>query len=465
MSDLVILGGGVTGLAAGVELLRRSERKVLLIEKADRVGGLASTIDLDGWGADMGSHRVHENYDPRALELIRSLIGADLLVRTRRGRVRVAGKFIDYPPNLLTLLAGIGGMRAVRAAADYLRRGKSRTDNFKARAESAVGGELYRLFYHPYAVKLWGVDPSLLAADPAAQRTGKLGWRRLLSEAARLVRRRPPSYLYPRHGIRQIAAALRAEFIRLGGTVRTSAEVNAIQTERGRVTRIEFRQGPGADGRAVSDIREPRAVISTLPLRRTCGLLGADRALNGLGYRALKVLYLFYPASAATPHETYYIPDPDRRIGRVSRPAAYSGDLAADPERALFTVELPCSEGDAVWTAEDGALAADCHRELTGLGILPAGTGLKGIAGSVRIPDLYPVHTIGWKDRLGTVLNDTVRASGVFPAGRSALFLHCNIDHCIVMGTRLARHIADGGGAEAWLRTVQDEFFGFEVKD
>jgi protoporphyrinogen oxidase len=465
VSDAVILGGGVTGLAAGVELLRRSGRKVLLIEKEERVGGLAATVDLDGWGADLGSHRIHENYDPRALELIRSLIGPDLLTRVRRGRVRVAGKFIDYPPNLLTLLAGIGGARSVRAAADYLRRGKAGADNFKARAESAVGGELYRLFYHPYAVKLWGIDPSLLAADPAAQRTGKLGWRRLLSEAARLVRRRPASYLYPRHGIGQIAAALRAEFIRLGGTVHTSSEVTAIQAEDGHVTRIEFRQGPGADGNGVSEVRGPRTVINTLPLRRTCRLLGADQAMSGLRYRSLRILYLLYPAAAATPHETYYIPDPDFRIGRVSRPAAYSAELAADPDRALFTVEMPCSEGDAVWTAGDGPLVADCHRELTGLGILPAGTGLIGIAGSARIPDLYPVHTIGWKDRLGAVLGGAVRSSGSFPAGRSALFLHCNIDHCVLMGTRLARHIADGGGAEAWLRTVQDECFGFEVKD
>jgi protoporphyrinogen oxidase len=468
MSEIVILGGGVTGLAAGIRLTQVFSGRVRVIEKEAAPGGLASTVDLGGWGADLGSHRVHNNYDPRALELIRPLLGDDLVRRTRLGRIRIAGRFLDYPPNALTLLSGIGWKRGIAAFGDYLTRRKPTADaavNFESYIESEVGRELYRLFYRPYALKLWGVAPSRLAADPAVQRLTKLSARRLRSDAVRFLLRRKPTYLYPRLGIGQIADALREAFVRAGGTVMTSAEVTGVEIHRpasadspgSRVAEIRL-----ASGQTLTD---PQAVISTLPLRRTLGLIGQTLDPEELSYRALRVLYLMYPAEAASPYETFYIPDPEFRIGRVSQPAAYSPGLAADGRTRIFTVEIPCSEGDSVWTAAADTLAADCHRELIALGIIRPGIPRPECRGSVSLPDLYPVHTIGWKGRLESVLDRAVNASGIYPAGRSALFMHCNIDHCLVMGMRLADHLAGGGSAEDWLGVTRSEFGHFQVKD
>ena len=56
MTRFVIVGGGPSGLAAAFEATRHGAAAVV-IEKLDRVGGLARTLDRDGNRYDIGPHR------------------------------------------------------------------------------------------------------------------------------------------------------------------------------------------------------------------------------------------------------------------------------------------------------------------------------------------------------------------------------------------------------------------------
>jgi len=53
MKKIVIVGGGIGGLAAGALLLKRGY-DVTVVEKNIRVGGRASYLEIDGYGFDMG---------------------------------------------------------------------------------------------------------------------------------------------------------------------------------------------------------------------------------------------------------------------------------------------------------------------------------------------------------------------------------------------------------------------------
>src|SRR3954453_20596635 len=86
---IVVLGAGVTGLTIASELQRVSGRKVIILEKGIAVGGLGGSFSLEGVELDVGSHRIHPSYEPTAARFLTQLLGDDLLVRKRRGRICV----------------------------------------------------------------------------------------------------------------------------------------------------------------------------------------------------------------------------------------------------------------------------------------------------------------------------------------------------------------------------------------
>src|SRR6185312_14335280 len=65
-ADLIVLGAGPAGVGAAQRAARAGHR-VVLLERAGRVGGAAGSITVAGIRADLGSHRLHPTIEPRIL--------------------------------------------------------------------------------------------------------------------------------------------------------------------------------------------------------------------------------------------------------------------------------------------------------------------------------------------------------------------------------------------------------------
>ncbi len=110
--DVVIVGGGIAGLAAAWELHRRGRRAVVL-ERRARPGGVILTERIDGFTIDAGPDSLLVQ-KPAALELCRELGLGDRLVKTipprtafilRAGRLRSLpeGSVLGIPTRLAPL--------------------------------------------------------------------------------------------------------------------------------------------------------------------------------------------------------------------------------------------------------------------------------------------------------------------------------------------------------------------------
>jgi len=95
---IVILGAGITGLTAGWALSKSKGGNVVILEKSDLIGGLATTFTRNGFSFDLGSHRLHDGYDPEVGTLIRDLCGSDLIRRDRRGAHLPSAHTVAVPP-------------------------------------------------------------------------------------------------------------------------------------------------------------------------------------------------------------------------------------------------------------------------------------------------------------------------------------------------------------------------------
>src|SRR5207245_11051332 len=107
---VVVLGGGVAGLAAA-HYLAKGGWPVTVVEKSAALGGLCGSFQAHGFTLDHGPHKLY-SVVPGILDEIRALLGDRLIEHRKRNRVRLLGRFMDYPLTLGNLMPLLGPARA-----------------------------------------------------------------------------------------------------------------------------------------------------------------------------------------------------------------------------------------------------------------------------------------------------------------------------------------------------------------
>src|SRR5947199_9005351 len=104
-TPIVVLGAGPAGLATALRLARQKLFAVTVVERNNSIGGNAGSFLLDGVNVDYGSHRLHATCCEPVLNDIRAMLGPDLLVRVRHGRMCIRGRWVHFPLQPVNLLA------------------------------------------------------------------------------------------------------------------------------------------------------------------------------------------------------------------------------------------------------------------------------------------------------------------------------------------------------------------------
>jgi protoporphyrinogen oxidase len=471
---IVVLGAGITGLTAAWELSRSFPGRVVLLEKAAAVGGLAATSSTeDGFTFDIGSHRLHRDNHPAVNQLIADLCGPDLLKRERRGQIFIHDRPFRYPPSALDIMTAFGLKDFVRFGLGYLRARLGRLtqggepDNFEDYTTSAVGRGLYERFYKPYALKLYGMSPRDISKDAAVSRVRKFAATAIAQDLKkRFTGTARRTYLYPSRGIGQLATTLQQRFVDNGGEILFISRLDALRIrDDNEIDVVAFHTRDGAPRELATD-----TFVSTISIDALHHLirLESDQGRTpdfDLKWRGLRLLYLVTSEKVQSENETFYFPELHVPFGRVSEISKYSPSLSPDPNRTLLTIEIPCSPGDETWTMADERLADVCTAGLHKLGIVHSPTRGDATMFSRKIEKVYPVYDLGWQDRFERIYQRLNSIDNLYMVGRGALFLHCNIDHCMLMAIKLSRHLADGsGGKEAW-EAIRKGFFDYRVRE
>ena len=125
---LLVLGGGIAGLAAADEALADGCGAVI-IERESTPGGMLRTDRREGYSFDRGGHRFITAL-PWVRDRIEELVGDRLLARARRSLVLIDGTTVAYPLAIEDLVRRLGLTANLRALASYLRtRRWSRADD------------------------------------------------------------------------------------------------------------------------------------------------------------------------------------------------------------------------------------------------------------------------------------------------------------------------------------------------
>ncbi|MFT5206909.1 MAG: protoporphyrinogen oxidase [Candidatus Omnitrophota bacterium] len=472
---IVIIGAGITGLTTAWQLSQKTNQEIIILEKSSESGGLAATVENSGFTFDMGSHRIHEQYAPEALSLIKELIGDALVKRPRKGQIYLNGKMHSYPPSMLHLFSSYSKRDSAQFIADFVKASiKSRINpqkphDFESYVSNAIGLRLYESFYKPYALKLWGLPPSQISYEPAKNRLKKFCFKEMLNDIKKtLTNKTKRHYYYPASGIGAIGCKIEKRLTDNGIKVLYNTAPLSYKIDRN----LSIKSLLFEDASGKSQEIETQTVISTIPMHilHEQITLPSDKVTKpkfNLSWRGLRLLHLITPNINYSENETFYIPDPKFLIGRVSELNKYSPQLNVATGLTGLTLEIPCSPEDSVWSMSDKDLAQHCVKELFALNILSSSElSSDSKFHSNKIPHLYPIYKIGWKDEFNKVFNYVHQISNLYTIGRSALFLHCNIDHCMVMGSELATHLTrEQPSKQDWVQQVNRKYFDFYVRE
>jgi protoporphyrinogen oxidase len=452
MADLAVLGAGPAGLGAAYRAARRGF-EVMVLERAERVGGLAASFEVAGVRVDHGSHRLHPSIEPRIMGELTSLLGDDLQRRRRNGRIRLGGRWLAFPLRAPDLAARMPRGLALGAAWDaawaWARR--PRADTFAEVLRTGLGPTMCRRFYFPYARKLWGLEPEQLSGEQARRRVSAASptamLRRVITSASD---DQAGVFYYPRRGYGQLAERLAEAAVAAGVDLRLGTAVRGVR--------------PGAHGVEIATDHgawQAGAAWSTLPLTALCTLVDPPppaevrAAVDGLEYRAMLLVYVVLEAPRHTRFDAHYLPEGWTPVTRISEPKNYRDATGTDPaDVTVLCAEIPCDRGDAVWQLDDAAAG-----ELVCDALARSGLPQPPVAGVAvrRLARAYPIYRVGVEQRFAAADAWIAQQPNLLTFGRQGLFAHDNAHHALAMAWGAADALGDDGRVDAasWARARQ----------
>jgi len=422
--DVVILGAGLTGLAAARHLRVRYR----LLEAADRVGGLCTTVAERGFRFDRTGHLLHLR-DRRIRAWVVGLLGDRLLRIERRSRIFSHGVYTRYPYQANTFglppRVAYECLSGFLAAWDRRERGPEPRD-FEQFILKHFGTGIARHFMIPYNTKLWGVPPRELSTDWTDRFVPKPDREDVLQGAVGLHDRElgyNAEFYYPRRGIGELPEALHA-------ALRRKAEfgmgVEAVDLRR-RVVRAG-----GADVPF-------RWLVSTLPLPELCRRLqGAPAwvARTAARLRCVPLTYLDVALERRPGNDFHwsYVPEPRLPFYRVGAYSNFSAELTPPGKGALY-VELaargPFRRRD--WPAVE--------RGLVEMGLIRGGHDVRFVRPRV-LPFAYVIYDRAWRRSRERLLG-FLREHRILSVGRYGGWEYSAMEDALLAGRAAARIVEE----------------------
>lgn len=454
--DVVVLGGGITGLVAAYRLGQRGDRPhVTLVEAGARLGGKLLTTTVDGFVVDAGPESLAPGRPHAAalaaelgVELVETAPGAPGAVLVK-GRLRTMpdgiGGFMPRRIRPLATTRLFSPWGKLRMAAEPVLPARSDPDDesLESFATRRLGREAYRRLVEPVASGIFCADPStlsILATMPflrtAESTHGSLVKAVLAERKAAKPGVRRPGLMSPSTGMGAIVDALVS---RLRADERTDVRLGTRATQ---VRSVDGRYAVtlvGSDG--VEHELHADAIVIATPTPAAAAVLeslGAEepaRILRAMATGSTMTVSLGYDATGLPdldgilPAHGYLVAGPGRGpVRSVTRSSAKFPGRAPDGHE-LFRVAV----GDDGEEVDDATLVSHARAELRRtLGI----TGAPVVALVQRWTGVMPQYAVGHLDRVRELELALHAFPGVVVAGSAVHGL--GIPDCVASAERAA---------------------------
>jgi protoporphyrinogen oxidase len=459
-AGIAVLGAGPAGLTAGYALALH-ERPATVFEADGTVGGIAKTVEFNGYRFDLGGHRFFTKLGPIE-RLWDELLGAELLTRPRLSRIYYEGQYFAYPLEAADVVRRLGTIEAARCALSYLWSRPRRPhdpETFEEWVTSRFGRRLYDAFFRSYTEKVWGIPGSEIRAEWAAQRIKNFSLSKailtLLGLRTEHVTTLIEEFRYPRLGPGQMWEACSERVESAGIPVLLNERCVAIRHSGRRVESIATRTNGHESEHPVD------AVLSTIPLQELIRILDPEPpaevldAAGRLRYRDLVVVALITTQEEPFPDNWIYLHDPETRAGRVQNFGAWSRSMVR-PGTSCLGVEYFCFEGDEIWEMSDQEAVELARDELARIRLIDPSQVVDGV--KVRVPHAYPMYDSAYREAVATIRRYLEGYTNLLTFGRNGLHRYNNQDHSMWTAVLSVLNLVEGTRYDVWSVNTDEEY-------
>jgi protoporphyrinogen oxidase len=453
-----ILGGGPAGMAIADGLIDANAGPFVVLERGERLGGLAQTVPWGDAGAhDLGPHKIF-SLDPALVKRVENLLSpSDWLTRDKVSSIYMRGHYLPYPPSPFSL-AGVFGLPAfVKMVFGYgmakiaTLLGSAEPKTFEEDLESRLGAPLYDILFKPIAVKLWG-DPRTL--DVKLSR-GRVQTPALSEVIGRLLGIKKSSefealtFRYPKGGLGRLWDAIAAKG-NGKGEFRLGHTITGLDVSGGRVTHIHYTAN-GTNGSF--ELGADDYVVSSLPLALMAHLLkdAVPASIPALAQKVvnlndLLLVFLHVDKPDLVKESWVFIPDPAVAFHRLSEQESF--DPGMTPNGSIVCCEIMSSDTRHFAQKTDDELIADALKGLADMGYTGFTVKKKNV---IRLPKSYPVFRPGYEEGLREILSHLDGFANLRTVGRQGAFNYIGTMDAMDIGYGVARWLADGRKA-SWVQ-------------
>jgi len=456
---VIIIGTGPAGLTAAYELVIRGIKPIVL-ERTDKVGGIARTETYKGYYFDIGGHRFFTKIE-KINRLWQKMLDDDFLRVARVSRIYYQGRLFNYPPDFLNAFSNLGIIESFLILMSYFKAKflpHTEKKTFEQWVSNSFGRRFYRTFFQGYTEKVWGIPCSKIPADWAAQRIKGLSLVAVMSSSLFGIKKAKSlisEFYYPLMGSGMMWQRFQEAIKAGGGQVKFNSEAISLKREDGCITNLICIESDKMVELPVGEL------ISSIPINRLVAMLDPKapdevlEAASKLSHRAIIIVVLIIDKKDLFKDQWIYVNNTDVRVGRIQNFKNWSAAMAPDTEKTSIGMEYFCNEGDEIWKMSDAGLIDIASRELSELELARIDDVIDGFV--VRQSDAYPVYDHDYKKHLEVIRDFLGTIGNLQTIGRNGLHRYNNMDHSMLTGMLSAQNVL-GENYDLWEVNEEEEY-------
>src|SRR3989338_3944197 len=335
-NKLIILGGGIAGLSLACFL----NKKTVILEAQEEVGGLCRSFNTHGIYYDVGPHIIFSKNE-EILQFIRGLTETEKIRRSNQ--IYYNGHFIKYP--FENFLAQLGNQKDIQYCLNTFLNNPYRNmpaDNMLAFFLKTFGEGITRFYLQPYNEKIWKFDPSMMDTQ-MVERIPQPPDQHIIDSCAGKFNE---GYLHQLHfhypksgGVMSLCDALRKR-IRDKSTIHLNTRVKKVRKSEGKwiVSTIQGEEFQADQMINCMPLHELMPCLENVPIE-------VQSAIADLKYNSIHIVIINVKKDTISDHFSMMFPQRDIIFHRLNRLNFLGENYCLSDGSATFLAEVTFRKG------------------------------------------------------------------------------------------------------------------------